>query len=284
MDPVKHMYLQRQEELIAEACKLDYYRPNLRFRASELTDCPRRIYHRLAGDRPLPQTPRLGDYGKAGDAAQDITRQQLVDNGVPVGGVNFTSEGQIETAMGSREFEYDGEVIDIAARTDGLLSWYEHNGILEIKSVGYWKYDAMCRAYTSKGVDGLIDHITKKHLNYIWQVEASMRILGESEAYLLFYDRSEARIGVRSKRDDDDLVGGFWINADDARWEAILRKLARIQKAIKRRAPVRPGELPGSVACQRCPFSYACHDAIERRAKGIEPAVVYPYPLEGSDE
>lgn len=283
MDPVKDMYDKRQAELIAEATQKDFYKPNeIRFRASELTDCPRRIYHRLVGDRPLPNSPRLGDYGSIGDAAQDICRQRLVDAGINVGGVDFTPSGQIETTSKVGEFACMGENIKIASRLDGLLEYDGHDGILEVKSVGYWKWDGMAKAYTSNGVEGLIAHVKKKYLSYIWQMEASMRINGKKEGYLLIYDRSEGRIGVHSKRDDADRVGGFWLAADDERWKQILNKLLRIQRAVKRKVALRPGELPGSTACQRCPFSYACHEAIDRRQRGVEPSVVYPFPLEDS--
>lgn len=284
MDPVKAMYDRRTKELIFEATRKNFYKPKeIRFRASELAACPRQIYHRLVGDRPLPTAPRLGDYNSAGDAAQDICRQRLVDAGIPVGGVEFTDQGQIETTSKVGTFTHKGVDIKIAARLDGMLEYGDHKGILEIKSVGYWKYDGMCKAFTSKGEQGLRDHITKKYLSYIWQMEASMRINGESEGYLLIYDRGEARIGVRNTRDDTP-HGGFWLEADDERWEQILNKLVRIHNAVKNRAALRPGELPGSTACQRCAYQYACHEAIDRRQRGIEPAVVYPFPLEDDNE
>lgn len=107
-----------------------------------------------------------------------------------------------------------------------------------------------------------------------------MRTHDKEWAWIVLYDRSEARTGIHSTRDDKDICGGLWYQRNDEFWTSILDKCARISSAVKRKAPLRPGELPGSQACDWCSYTYICHDAIQLRSRGIEPSVVYPYELE----
>ncbi len=120
-DPMTLVYEQRTQRMIDKACEPDYYRPALRFRASELTACPRTIFHRLMGERPLPRDTRGHDYGTGGDAAHDILRQALMDEGFEIGGIDFNADGQVETKSHVGEFKFKDETIKVACRLDGLI-------------------------------------------------------------------------------------------------------------------------------------------------------------------
>ena len=281
IDPVGQMYEYRTADLIERATKPDYYRPKeIRFRASELTACPRQIFHRLMGERPLPTGVRTTDYGASGDACHDIVRRELRNAGMCIEGIDFNEDGtQVETVSIVGEFQHKDETIKVASRLDGILEHCNTSSILEIKSVGYWKYKAMIKAYDGGGAERLMAHLVKKHLSYIWQCHACMQINDKNWAYIVIYDRSEARIGIHPTR--SPIVGGVWLPRDDLLWDTvIIPKLYRIQCAVKRQAAMRPAELPGSQACGWCAFQHACHDAIKRRQQGIEPAVQYPFDLE----
>jgi len=283
-DPIGDVYLKRTERMIKQACAADYYKPSLRFRASELTSCPRQIFHRLMGERPQPRTARGQDYGDGGDAAHDILRQALKDEGYEIGGIEFNDTGQVETKSHVGEFEFKDETIKVACRLDGLIDHDGKDAVFEGKSVGYWKYKRMVQAYDSGGADRLLQHIEKHHLSYLWQCQANMQIFDKPWAWLVIYDRSECRMGIHPNRDGMEIVGGLWLPRDDELWnDTILPKLYRIQRAVKKQAALRPAELPGSQACDWCAFSHCCHDAIQRRQQGLEPAVLYPWKLEGED-
>ncbi len=282
IDPVLDMYQQRDAKMLAEACAKDYYRPKeIRFRASELSKCPREIYHRLVGDRPTPNDARLDDYGISGDACHDIVRELLRRAGYTIGGIDFDTGGaQVETKSHIGEWMHKGEKIRIASRLDGLIEHDGKDALLEIKSLGYWKYNACAKAWTAGGEARLLKHFMARHASFIYQVEASMRTHDKEWSWIVLYDRSAARTGIHSTRDDKKICGGLWYKRDDEFWESILDKCARIAGAVKRKAPLRPAELPGSQPCDWCSYTYICHDAIQLRSRGIEPSVVYPYELE----
>lgn len=262
MDIIQSLYEKRNAEQLERA--KNYKPPRTpTIRASEVNDCPRRIYHRLVGDTPRPGDARGDDYGRGGDAAHDVVRRLMAEYGIEVKGVVEGESGEQQETLSAREaFTHeDGTVVQFVARVDGHL---ELNGVptlLEIKSIGSYDYRMMRAAFTRGGQEGLYAWIAKNRTKFIWQCEVGMRIHNFPQAYTIIYDRESCNLGVFSDSDPDQRVGGIIVPRCDDRWAEIMQRSARIIKAVEARKPLRPAFLDGSRECGWCNFYQHCHGA-----------------------
>lgn len=306
MDPIVQMYEARDE--LGREQRRHYKPPAKRFRASELSDCKRRIYYRHSGYVPAPDTGFQMDWSVDGDIHHDITRQIMLQHGVRLAGITVNDDGTTdEDQFVSYDFDVQGLTLPVSTRQDGWI-WHDDYGwmLMEIKSVGHWKYNYQMKAYESgytdangvehgPGHDALLAYMHDKYKNYIYQIHAGLAIArarGEKHlpfdpsegytldrAYLVIKDRSNCHIGYHSET--QGLLGGVIVPFQDEIWEKVLQRLYVTRRGIAEGTPPRPGYTPGSYECKICPYRYACHDAMKRKQEGKKPHVVYPDPAVG---
>ena len=302
-DPIAQMYQLRDEEGRERARQ--HRAPARRFRASELADCKRRMYYRQSGYVPAPNTGFQMDWSIDGDVHHDIVRQVLLNAGVRIAGITQNEDGTTdEDQFVSYDFDVHGLTLPVSTRQDG---WIYHDDygwmLMEIKSVGHWKYHYQMKAYEegfedAEGVrhpagDGaLLAYLYEKSPSYIYQVHAGMAIAkarGEGRlpfdasepytldhAYLVIKDRSNCHIGYHS--DTQGLLGGLVVPFCEDTWQKVLQRLYVTKQGLSKGVPPMPGYTAGSYQCKICPYKYACHDAIKRKQQGRKPYVVYPDP------
>lgn len=305
-DPIVRMYEQRDEK--GREQRRNHRPPPRRFRASELADCKRRIYYRHAGYVPAPDTGFQMDWSIDGDVHHDIVRQLMLSEGIRLAGITQNEDGTTdEDQFVSHDFELHGMRLPVSTRQDGWIYHEEHGWMLmEIKSVGHWKYHYQLKAYEDgytdangndhpPGHDALLAYLYDKSPAYIYQVHAGMAIamargidelpFDTSEkytldkAYLVVKDRSNCHIGYHSQ--SMGLLGGIIVPFRHHTWNKVLRRAYVTKKALSEGEPPRPGYTPGAYECKICPYRYACHDAIKRKKQGRTPYVVYPDPAVG---
>jgi CRISPR/Cas system-associated exonuclease Cas4 (RecB family) len=278
MDPIKKMYLARDED--GRHAIRRYRKPPLRFRASELSDCKRRLWYRLSGFLPAPRTGFQEDWSVDGDIHHDMVRQTMLHWGIEMRGITQeNAEGEtVEDPYVTKEFTHDGTSFTISSRQDGWVYHEDYGWLMtEIKSVGHWPHHYMVKAYDEGGAEGFRQYIAEKKPGYLYQMTAGMVLQDEERAYLLLKDRSNSHIGIHLP--DGEVVGGVVFEYDDEIWKRIQRRCVAVKRAVMAGEPPMPEHTPGSKECGYCPFYYLCHGADKRRKAGLEPAVVYPDPL-----
>lgn len=280
-DPCQQIYDGLREENIDEVRV--HKTPAKRIRASEAANCPRQIYYRLSGVRPAPRSADSSMYGIGGDIDHDICRQMLNHFGVPVEGVTFHKDGNVEEdGTLIRSFPVhgpDGEITEVtfSARGDGILPETPRGRcLLEIKGIGFWDNKYLCQEFTRDGHAGALNRIHKKRLSYEWQCEITMRLFEEEQTYLMIRDRSGAGMGVCNPITGER--SGLYIKRDDERWQEILKTAAYIFRRLEQKKPPTAVYPAGASECGWCPFHYLCHGAEKRKQQGLVPHVLYPGP------
>lgn len=278
-DPVQSLYDSLTEDGMNEA--RHHTAPPRRFRASESSDCVRKIYHRLNGDRPAPRDAAGYIYGINGDADHDITRQLMNHHGIPVGGVTFSEEGEATEHMLKRQtftVESAGQNIEVevTSRADGELETPQGPAVLEIKGMGFYTYDWLNKAFIKGGHDGALERIHAKHKSYLYQTQVTMALTGHKLCYLLVKDRSTGTLGLHNP--DTGERSGIYIEFDEALFQEILNRFAYIKRKLGEGSPPPPEFASGSRECSFCPFQYLCHKAREREQRGESPHILYPGP------
>jgi hypothetical protein len=254
---------------------------------------------------PAPDTGFQMDWSIDGDVHHDIVRQVMLNEGIRIAGITVDEDGSTdEDQFVSYDFDVQGLTLPVSTRQDGWIFHDDYGWMLmEIKSVGHWKYHYQLKAYeegyeNSEGVkyepghDAVLAYLYDKAPAYIYQMHAGLAIarargpkhlpFDTSEpytldhAYLIIKDRSNCHIGYHSTT--QGLLGGIVMPFDDATWEKVLQRLYVTRKGINEGNPPRPGYTAGSYQCKICPYKYACHDAIKRKQQGRKPYVVYPDP------
>lgn len=305
-DPIARMYATRDERGREQA--RTHRSPPQRFRASELADCKRRIFYRHSGWVPAPDTGFQMDWSIDGDVHHDIVRQAMLAEGCKLAGITVNEDGTTdEDQFVSHTFQVHGLNIPVSTRQDG---WVFHDDygwmLMEIKSVGHWKYNYQLKAYENgwedangkkypPGHDSVLAYLTEKAPAYIYQMHAGLAIARErgedalpfdpSEGYTLDYsylvikDRSNCHIGYHS--DTQGLLGGVVMPFNQELWDSVLQRLYVTRQAISEGTPPKPGYPAGAYECKICPYRYACHGAMKRKQQGRKPYVVYPDPEVG---
>lgn len=275
-DPVQALYDAMDAEGLEEA--RNHEAPPRRFRASEASNCVRQIYHRLNGDRPAPRAAKSKMYGVCGDVDHDMSRALFIQHGVPVGGIDFKEDGeQVELLWYREQIEWNDQTFEITARCDGLMPETPHGpALLEIKGMSGFAYDWLNKAFIKDGHAGALERIKKKHQSYYDQCHVSMALSGHKLCYLLPKDRSSGTLGLHNP--DTNERSGIYIEFDPEHYKKILDRFAYVTRKLGEGKPPMPEKTPGSRECGWCEFRYRCHDALERKAQGLEPHVVYPGP------
>lgn len=264
-------------------------RPVQRIRASEVANCARQIYYRLDGLRPAPRDGRSNMYGICGDNDHDLSRALLKNVGVEIEGVTFADDGQQESetkVLTVKTSGPDGEPIEItfSSRADGILpNTPRGRCLLEIKGMGMWAYKYLAEAFDRGGHDGALQRIFTKHKKYEWQMEVTMRLYEEEQAYLLVKERDSGTLGIYDT--ETGVRSGIYMESTEERWNEILKHGAYVMHCMKLGEPPIKEYSAGSQECKFCPFKYACHDKDDRIAKKAagklkegEPDVIYPGP------
>lgn len=286
-DPVQAVYDDLDHQGLEEV--RGHKRPVRRIRASEVANCARQIYYRLDGLRPAPRDGRSNMYGIAGDNDHDLTRALLMNVGVEVEGVVFADDGQQESETRVRTFKTtgpDGEPIEVtlSSRADGVLPETPRGRcLLEIKGMGTWAYKYLREAYLKGGHDGALKRVFDKHRKYEWQMQTTMKLYGEEQAYLLVKERDSGTLGLYDE--DTGVRTGIYMESTEERWEKILKHAGYVTHCLAKEEPPIKEYSAGSIECKQCPFKYACHDKDERIAKkaagkmkATEPDMIYPGP------
>lgn len=272
-DPTHKVY----EGLAAEALDevRNFTKPPVRIRASEAANCSRQIYYRLTGHLPTPFDPFVRLIGMDGDIAHDMSRQLLEHFGVLLDGV----EKEI-----TRTFTVDNVDFSVVARADGHISIDDPTGttvpvwaLLEIKSMGGYAYKYLNDAFLYGGNDAVVERVRDKHKSYLQQCTTTAVLHDKEWIYLLVKDRSMSQLGLHDASNGRRSGGAVW-KVDMELWDKLLKKFGRIAKAVQNGVPPRAEYADGSKECGQCPFLYLCHNATNRKERGLKPEVVYPIP------
>ena len=284
-DPILHTYDAMTENGLAEV--RSYSTPPVRFRASEAADCVRKIYYRLAGQRPAPRDSVAKVYGVSGDADHDITRQLMAHYGVVITGITQEVDGQItETVYPRVQFpvEHAGKTImvDIIARADGEIMTPRGKTLLEIKGTGFYRYDWLRKTYEKDGLAAANQRVKDKHASWYAQMQVTMALTGHTQTYLIVKDRASGTLGLYATDSNGKPIPGSrtgqYIDFDPEFFQNTLQRFAYVMRKLEDGEPPKPEFTAGSMECNYCPFLYMCHAAEQRRAAKQEPAVVYPGP------
>ncbi len=291
-DPINGLYREMYGENLRHIEK--HKNPAMRFRASEAATCWKQIYLRFTGYQPIPVLPDIEMLGVQGSVDHDVTRQLLMHYGVTVNEVTVDVDGNTdETLEAYCEVDVNGTIIMVSFRADGEVDTPQGLGLLEIKSMGYYPYDHLQKAFTAGGNDGCVERIKTKHARYYWQMMLTVYLANKYRgkdykfAYFLPKDRSGGNLGVGEfTRTRDPLTNeytltntrtGIYVPYDETIVTHVLAKYAHVSRCVDAYSPPSPQYAAGSDSCEKyCPFVYACHHADERAAKGLEPAVLYP--------
>lgn len=257
MDPVTQLYKYLDQQNIDEV--ETFRRPTPRFRLSELDNCPRRIYYRHEGVRPMALPGFVSLFGMDGDIAHDQVRWLLRKAGVKLGGLEFNEDtGEIVELLQFRKaWQHRGEDFTIAGRADGEIEVGGENMLLEIKSVDGFKYQGISRAY-NKGeiLEYLETGNNGKFRKFLIQSEVGMRMLDYQHTYLLLKDRSLCTIGLRDEKHNIH-EGGIILSRNDKLWEEALNTMAYVSKCRRiGDAPMR--HIEGHYECGQCEFRDTC--------------------------
>lgn len=275
-DPIQRIYERRRLENIQALQKYKAPRPN--FRASEVRNCVRQVYYRLAGYIPKASDPRLDDYGVDGDYNHDMVRDFLVRHGVKIMGVRFEKDGtQTETMSKTVEYEFGGYKFKVSARLDGAIRIGGVKHILEIKSKGFWKLKPFLEAFSGGGgetaVRGALQREAPEHQA---QLNLCMDMFNIRHGYLVFKDRSECAVGLHERNHRERILGGVIFDFDAKLHTATMRRLASVQQALEQEVPPDAEYIDGSKPCNMCDFHHLCHGADQRRVQGREPFQWHP--------
>jgi CRISPR/Cas system-associated exonuclease Cas4 (RecB family) len=294
-DPIQQLYDQLTEEQLDKI--RTHYKPSTRFRASESANCMRSIWHRLRGDRPKPRTAMGSMYGIIGDIDHDVTRQLLNQSGSEVGHVDYSDgsgEGkeqlQIQKPYTVKR-ESDGREIEIivSGRADGSIETPRGRALLEIKGTGFWPYKWLNAALNegfkdTKGnqwkpsIEALVARVKDKHPTWYAQMQTSMAIFGYDLCYLIVKDRSSGTIGQYDEESGERM--GIYIEFDPEFFKHTLQRFAHVKSklGVEPKDGPKPEFASKSKECSYCDFRWMCHEAYERRQKGLEPVYLYPGP------
>ena len=294
-DPIQQLYDQLTEEQLDKI--RTHHKPSTRFRCSESANCMRSIWHRLRGDRPKPRTAMGSMYGMIGDIDHDVTRQLLNQSGSEVGHVDYSDgSGDGKELLSTMKpykvkREADGKEIEVivSGRADGSMETPRGRALLEIKGTGFWPYKWLNTAYTDgfkdndghewpPGHDALVARVKDKHQTWYAQMQSSMAIFGYDLCYLIVKDRSSGTLGQY-----DEEAGtreGIYIKFDPVFFANSLQRFAHIKSklGVEIKDGPKPEYASKSKECSYCDFRWMCHEAYERRQKGLEPVYLYPGP------
>jgi CRISPR/Cas system-associated exonuclease Cas4 (RecB family) len=236
----------------------NYRKPSVRFRPSELDDCPRKIFYRLGGNLPMPVPGKISLYGQDGDISHDSVRWLMKNAGVELDGLEFdeTTGAVRELVSFKKDWEHKGEHFVISGRSDGLVKVDDEWMILEIKSMDGMKWRYINEAWMKGNLmEYLMTGNHGKYRKFLVQCEVSMRVLGYKHVYLVFKDRSMCQIGCHHAKTGE--ITGIVLSRNDELWDDTLNTMSMVNKALHTNTP--PMQLvEGSHQCGYCEFRDTC--------------------------
>lgn len=274
-DPIFTMYQKVQLELVRKLKKYKGPKP-LQFNASELSRCKTALYYRLAGFIPAMEAVAMSGYGPDGDMHHDQVRHALKKAGAKVSGVTFNKDGTVKEntsviiTVKNRGMEYK-----ISMRLDGFIHISHRKHVLEVKSLGFWKYKPLAEVWEKTGSEAaVVAWLKENRKDIMYQTHACMVGTGVPRTYLLIKGRDNCLTGLHA---GDKIIGGPVINFDKAVWEEALQRLTTVVKHLHLGSPPPPEYIPSSYECMRlCKYRYLCHDAERRRKHALHPAALHP--------
>lgn len=276
IDPIKQWYATREIELVE---KLKHYkRPRANFVASELGGCRLAIWYRLSGFIPCARNPRGEDYGNDGNVHHDMVRTQLQEAGIDIGGVTFNANGTVtEDESYILPVKHKGQTFNISMRLDGTIRLGVKKHTLEIKSLGYWKYAAICKVWESTESEvAVLGYLQSNRQDMVYQVHANMAATKLKQAYLMFKDRSDCAVGLHSRKNPQAILGGVVVKFSPTIWTGILDKLAFIQRKLNENDAPPPDFQEEVTACGYCNYYHLCHGMRKREKKKMVPILLHP--------
>lgn len=263
-DPINKLY----DGLKVEAEAKPFRKPAVRYRVSELADCQRAIWYRVSGYRPKPDPGWLTLVSDSGNLHHDYVRQVIGHFNFPLLGVTLNPDGTVtEGNVTTRTFNVDGATFTISMREDGLVNLGTEAqpdlAILEIKSMGYRDYNPLLNVFKEGGAQAAFARIKDKHAKYVTQSTVGAMLKGVDKAYLLVVGRSGMEIGLHNRATGECIGGAVW-EVDKQLGQALLAKVARIEKHRLAGTPPLPEYNAGSIECGRCSFFQHCWGKSER--------------------
>lgn len=273
-DPVAQLYLRRQRDMLKELKKYKAPSPR-RFHASALGNCKTQLYYRLAGYIPALEPVKSTGYSYDGDMHHDQVRRMLREAGFKIGGVSFQSDGTVkEDQSYVLPVNYRGVKFDVSMRLDGFINISGKKHVLEIKSIGFWKYKPLATLWDkTRSTAALLAYIQENRRDFMYQTHACMLAAKTGSAYLVFKDRDSCTIGLHA---GGDVVGGPVIKFNPDIWEEACQRISTVVTHLELGSPPVPEFIASSFECQLCRYRHLCHDADKRRATGQMPATIHP--------
>lgn len=278
-NPVQRIYdyLEEKEAARAARPKSD----KIRFRPSEIGGCWREIWYRLSGYEPRPIDGRTSLLFMDGDLHHNVIRQLMQEAGVELGDLIFQADGEVEETgvvlrtvtvpFGGKEYD-----VTLSGRADGAVRTEEGMDLLEIKSVGKWKFDKFQTTFLKGGEKAVIkllrDEVkpragarpSPKHANrrFWFQFQSTMLAADRTAMYIVFKNRDTGEIGFL---DDEGVRHGFRVLADEAVQQEILARCARVMKALEEKKPPSTEFMDGTTPCNMCNFYQHCWGAMKEK-------------------
>lgn len=251
-------------------------RPPLRFRASESGGCPRRLYYRLVGCVPQPESASLKLKQLEGNVAQDVVRQLFLKYGIELGGIRVEPDGSIvETLDGAKTFEVErGDrtvTVRVSARADGSIDTPRGLALLfEFKTITTNSVRWLQVAFDQGGEPKALERIHNKSPWYENQVQITMAVFDGELTYFGHKNKDTTDYGLALPNGERT---GLYIAYDREIVDGILREFALVSDAIEAGTPPDLSLCPldGSRDCGWCPFYYQCYGVAKNDGK-----VVYP--------
>lgn len=276
-DPVAKIYAQRQKNIMKS---LRHYTAPKRkhFRASGLSTCKTALYFQQAGYIPAAEDVSMSGYGPDGDMHHDQVRRDLVEAGVKVSGVRFDANGRVtETESHVIDVTYRDQKFTISMRLDGFIHISQRKHVLEIKSLGFWKYKPIAEVWEkSKSEAAVLGWIIANRKDFLYQTHACMLGAKTYRAYLLFKDRDSCKMGLHAGDTTNHIIGGPIVMFDPGVWDSVCARLATVCQALDTGTPPPPEFIPSSRECGYCKYKHLCHGAANRERQGLTPAQFHP--------
>lgn len=280
-NPVQKIYEYLEEKEAARSA-----RPRtdqVRFRPSELGGCWREIYYRLAGYEPRPIDGRTALLFGDGDLHHDSIRKLMLAAGVELGDLTFSADGSVEetgSVMRTLVVPFGGKDYEvlISGRMDGSVRTEHGMDLLEIKSVGTWKFQKFQNAFLKGGEKAIMKLLrddvkaragarpNPRHANrrFWFQFQATMIAADRSAMYVVFKNRDTGEIGFL---DEEGARHGFRVVADEGVQSEILARCARVLKALDEKRPPSQEFMDGTTPCNMCSFYQHCWGAMKKGAE-----------------
>jgi hypothetical protein len=277
-DPIQKLYDYLSAE---EATRVTRWRPpsELRFRPSELGGCWRALYYRLQGNQPKPIKAETKLLFLDGDIQHNVMRNMFREAGIELGDLVFEADGGVEETGASKRaivVPHGGQefTVLLSGRTDGLIDVDGKMVLLEIKTIGKYKFDQFQYQFAKGGTKAVIrflrDDVKKRagarphprHGNrrFWFQFQGTMLLREAPQIYIVLKNRDTGEIGLR---DPEGGRHGLLIDADPEVQDEILARCAVVLRSLEAGTPPSTEFMDGSTSCNLCDFRHLCWGKVQ---------------------